>query len=50
LKDLVFLYDVNVKGVPSKLIEVNKAAIDILGYTEEELRSMTLYDLIVMNA
>lgn len=46
LKDLVFLYDVNVKGVPSKLIEVNKVARNILGYTEEELRSMNLYDLI----
>jgi PAS domain S-box-containing protein len=46
LKDLVFLYSVNVKGVPGKLLEVNNVACDILGYSKEELKSMNIYDYI----
>lgn len=46
LKDLVFMYSVNVKGVPGKLIEVNNVACNILGYSKEELQLMNMYDYI----
>ncbi len=46
IKDLIFLYGVNIKGVPSNLLEVNKFACDMLGYTGEELKTMNIYDLI----
>jgi PAS domain S-box-containing protein len=44
--DAIVLWGLNEKGVPSRLIDVNNRAMDMLGYTKEELLTMTPRDFV----
>ena len=44
--DAIFLYGFNAKGMPTRIIEVNDTACKILGYSKEELSTMSHFDIV----
>ncbi len=44
--DPIFIYSFNARGIPGNIDDVNRTACDILGYSKEELITMTQYDII----
>lgn len=45
VNDAIFLYKVDDDGKPSKILETNKRACEMLGYTKEELLSMPISEI-----
>jgi PAS domain S-box len=46
INDAVFIHEITGDGKPGRLIEVNRAACEVLGYLREELLNMTMQDII----
>lgn len=44
VSDAIYLNKLDVNGIPSRYVEVNDVACKRLGYSREELLSMTIYD------
>lgn len=46
MNDAVFTYQLDERGVPTTFVDVNDTAVDILGYSREELSNMRLTDIV----
>jgi diguanylate cyclase (GGDEF)-like protein/PAS domain S-box-containing protein len=47
INDAVFVHDLNEEGLPGRFLQVNEVACRRLGYTKEELLSLTLRDITI---